>query len=85
MTPVHYMALVGTEPVVIIAFDATHALCAFGDGHIDYVEHRELRVSFFRDLELDYWFAYGGQSDGATDSGQTGDVPATGPQEPAKA
>ena len=68
MTPMRVPALVGSDPVVIIAFDATHALCAFSDGHIDYVEHRELRVVFFRDLEIDYWLTYGGQH-GETEAG----------------
>jgi hypothetical protein len=66
-------ALVADQPVVIIGFDATHGLCVFGNGHIEYVEHRELKVVFFRDLEVGYWFDYGGQY-GETEVGSGDEV-----------
>jgi hypothetical protein len=68
MTPIARLpAICNGEAVMIVGFDATHALCVFGDGHLSYVEHSDLAVTFFRDLEAGFWFEYG-RSDGEADA-----------------
>jgi hypothetical protein len=81
MQPMRLTAMAGDLPVVVVAFDATHGLCVFEDGHLEYIEHRDLRVEFFRDLEAIFWYDYGRQN-GPTDPGPDDEVRPTGTQPP---
>lgn len=76
-------ALLNGKPVVVIGFDATHALVVDADGELSYVEHRDIQVSFFRDLEVGLWFDYGEQV-GQTDVGPDDGVQPAGTQQDAE-
>ena len=87
ITPVTRLtAAVGEEPVYVVGFDATHALCVFSDGHLSYVEHRDVTIKFPYDLEAEVWFQFGGQDadtanrlqDGETATGSVDGVQPTG-------
>lgn len=78
ITPVTRLtATVNEEPVYVVGFDATHALCVWGDGHIQYVEHRDVQIRFPYDLAAEVWFQFGG-SDGETPTGSDDGVQSPG-------
>lgn len=48
------------RPIIIVGFDATHALCV-EEGRLRYVEHAEIEVSWQGDDSALLWTEFGGQ------------------------
>jgi hypothetical protein len=85
ITPIARLTgLVGDTPVVIVGFDATHCLCVLEDGHLEYIEHRDVSVQFWEDLAARVWLIEGGNS-GETDTESADGVQPEGAQDDADA
>ena len=71
-------ALWRTQPVLIVGFDATHAMCVV-EGKLHYVEHGELFIPWQGDEGALMWEIYGGprEADGSdldvADDGDAGE------------
>ena len=64
------------KPVLIVGFDATHALCINGEGRLVYIEHKDLEIPLHGDAEGVYWMESGYEvSEAAADSSDLGDEP----------
>lgn len=48
------------RPIIIVGFDATHALCV-EEGRLRYVEHAEIEIPWQGDAEAFVWNELGGQ------------------------
>ena len=64
------------RPVLIVGFDATHALCV-ANGEFQYLEHNEIRVTWEGDDEAFVWTQLGGIYEEADDSADDTDLDAS--------
>jgi hypothetical protein len=61
------------RPIFIVGFDATHALCVV-DGELQYIDHKDLHVTWEGDDEAFVWRQLGGTYEEADDSVSGGDA-----------